>query len=64
MTCIGKYTCGKCHQWLMENSKMSDPKYCEECGDELTDGEDGICDNCCYGEDEEDEEDYFREDDE
>lgn len=39
---------------------MSEPRFCEECGEELTDGENGICDNCCYG----DEEDEFEEDDE
>ena len=29
--------------------------FCEECGEELADGEEGICDNCVYsGEDEDD----------
>ena len=32
----------------------SEPMVCEECGEELADGEDSICDNCCYGDDYED----------
>lgn len=42
---------------LTENKQM----FCEECGEELADGEDGICDNCAFSEEEDDD---FNEDDE
>ena len=40
---------------------MNEPKYCDECGDELADDEEGLCDNCLYQSEEDDD---FEEEDE
>lgn len=31
-----------------------DKFYCEECGEEVDEDQDGLCDNCAFGEEEDD----------